>query len=210
MARRWATASPSSRPRRATSRGAWARRARGSTWARRTRWPPPRCVAMSPIRARCLHESRKHPPRLAPGRQHRHRRARARPRDEARHRHHRPALPGEHPPRIRVPSAPGRRDRGRRQLRHRLRPRARTKPARRGLGVAAVIAPSYSGLYFRNAFNLGLLLLTCAEATGLREGDRIAIDIVRPALVAPDGRLLACEPGAGFLMEMVRAGGPPE
>lgn len=75
------------------------------------------------------------------------------------------------------------------------------------LGVAAVIAPSYSGLYFRNAFNLGLLLLTCAEATVLREGDRIAIDIVRPALVAPDGRLLACEPVPGFLMDMVRAGG---
>src|SRR3989338_8190708 len=28
------------------------------------------------------------------------------------------------------------------------------------LGVAAVIAPSFSGLYFRNAFNVGLLLLT--------------------------------------------------
>jgi 3-isopropylmalate/(R)-2-methylmalate dehydratase small subunit len=32
------------------------------------------------------------------------------------------------------------------------------------LGVKAVIAPSYSGLYFRNAFNLGLLLLTCKDA----------------------------------------------
>ncbi|KAB7628526.1 3-isopropylmalate dehydratase, partial [Verminephrobacter sp. Larva24] len=31
--------------------------------------------------------------------------------------------------------------------------------------------------------------------------------IVRPALVAPDGRLLACEPVPGFLMDMVRAGG---
>jgi len=29
------------------------------------------------------------------------------------------------------------------------------------LGIVAVIAPSFSGLYFRNAFNLGLLLLTC-------------------------------------------------
>ena len=32
------------------------------------------------------------------------------------------------------------------------------------LGVRAVIAPSFSGLYFRNAFNLGLLLLTCPRA----------------------------------------------
>lgn len=75
------------------------------------------------------------------------------------------------------------------------------------LGVAAVIAPSYSGLYFRNAFNVGLLLLTCADAETLREGDRIAIDAAAPAVVAPGGARLACEPVPGFLMDMVRAGG---
>lgn len=32
------------------------------------------------------------------------------------------------------------------------------------LGVAAVIAPSFGGLFFRNAFNLGLLLLTCPQS----------------------------------------------
>ncbi|MBO9516118.1 MAG: 3-isopropylmalate dehydratase [Variovorax sp.] len=77
------------------------------------------------------------------------------------------------------------------------------------LGVAAVIAPAYSGLYFRNAFNLGLLLLTCPEAETLREGDRIGLDTgtAPPAVIAPDGRRLACEPVPSFLMEMVRAGG---
>ncbi|MET3373562.1 3-isopropylmalate/(R)-2-methylmalate dehydratase small subunit [Variovorax boronicumulans] len=75
------------------------------------------------------------------------------------------------------------------------------------LGVAAVIAPTYSGLYFRNAFNLGLLLLTCAEAEALNEGDRIALDIAAPAVVSPQGVRLACEPVPGFLMDMVRAGG---
>jgi 3-isopropylmalate/(R)-2-methylmalate dehydratase small subunit len=38
------------------------------------------------------------------------------------------------------------------------------------LGIAAVIAPSYSGLFFRNAFNLGLLLLTCPDAENLQDG----------------------------------------
>ena len=75
------------------------------------------------------------------------------------------------------------------------------------LGVAAVIAPSYSGLYFRNAFNLGLLLLTCAEAETVNEGDRIALDTTVPAVVSPRGARLACEPVPGFLMDMVRAGG---
>ena len=75
------------------------------------------------------------------------------------------------------------------------------------LGVAAVIAPSYSGLYFRNAFNVGLLLLTCAEAEVLKEGDVVGLDVARPAVLAPDGRVLGCEPVPGFLMDMVRAGG---
>lgn len=75
------------------------------------------------------------------------------------------------------------------------------------LGVAAVIAPSYGGLYFRNAFNLGLLLLTCAEAELLQEGARIELDVKAPSITAPDGRVLACEAVPGFLMDMVQAGG---
>ncbi len=76
------------------------------------------------------------------------------------------------------------------------------------LGVAAVIAPSYSGLYFRNAFNLGLLLLTCAQADALAEGDVVILDpdagtVTRPA----DGLQLACDPIPPFLLAMVRAGG---
>ena len=44
------------------------------------------------------------------------------------------------------------------------------------LGVAAVIAPSFSGLYFRNAFNVGLLLLTCEGAEQVGEGESIDVD----------------------------------
>lgn len=75
------------------------------------------------------------------------------------------------------------------------------------LGVAAVIAPSYSGLYFRNAFNLGLLLLTCAQAESLQEGERVELDVETPAVRTTEGRTLACEPVPAFLMDMVRAGG---
>ena len=75
------------------------------------------------------------------------------------------------------------------------------------LGVVAVIAPSFSGLYFRNAFNLGLLLLTCPQAERLMEGDDIAIDWQTPAVISPSGAALACEPIPPFLMDMVRSGG---
>ncbi len=75
------------------------------------------------------------------------------------------------------------------------------------LGVAAVIAPSYSGLYFRNAFNVGLLLLTCAEADALRDGEPVTLDQQARWVQAADGRRLACDPIPDFLLDMVRSGG---
>lgn len=75
------------------------------------------------------------------------------------------------------------------------------------LGVKAVIAPSYSGLYFRNAFNLGLLLLTCPQAELLQEGERVGLDLPGRAVVRAGGERLACEPIPDFLLDMVRAGG---
>lgn len=75
------------------------------------------------------------------------------------------------------------------------------------LGVKAVIAPSYSGLYFRNAFNLGLLLLTCKEAELLEEGEQISLDLNQWAIVRSTGQHLACDPIPDFLVAMVNAGG---
>ena len=81
--------------------------------------------------------------------------------------------------------------------------------ALRHLGVAAVIAPSFSGLFFRNAFNLGLLLLTCPQATALQEGERVQLRLAPagPRVVTANGQQLDCAPIPGFLMDMVQAGG---
>ena len=75
------------------------------------------------------------------------------------------------------------------------------------LGVRAVIAPSFSGLFFRNAFNLGLLLLTCPEAARLREGEHITLDLQALTVTTAQGETLRCEPIPGFLLDMVEAGG---
>ena len=75
------------------------------------------------------------------------------------------------------------------------------------LGVRAVIAPAFSGLYFRNAFNVGLLLLTCAEAEQIEEGELLTIDPRAGHVIRADGRRLACETVPDFLLEMVDAGG---
>jgi 3-isopropylmalate/(R)-2-methylmalate dehydratase small subunit len=75
------------------------------------------------------------------------------------------------------------------------------------LGVAAVVAPSYSGLYFRNAFNVGLLLLTCARAGEIDDGEAIAFDARGGRIVRADGAVLPCDPIPGFLLDIVEAGG---
>ena len=75
------------------------------------------------------------------------------------------------------------------------------------LGVAAVIAPSYAGLYFRNASNVGLLLLTCAHAEAIPDGDALRFDARAASIELADGRVLACDPIPGFLLDMVEAGG---
>ena len=79
--------------------------------------------------------------------------------------------------------------------------------ALRHLGVAAVVAPSYSGLFFRNAFNLGLLLLTCRDCEAIAEGERIAFDARAGTVTQADGTVLRADPIPGFLLEMVEAGG---
>jgi 3-isopropylmalate/(R)-2-methylmalate dehydratase small subunit len=81
------------------------------------------------------------------------------------------------------------------------------------LGVAAVIAPSFGGLFFRNAFNLGLLALVSAQAEDIQEIASASVD--RPALelcaeagyVEQAGRKTMVEPTPNFLLEMVRCGG---
>ena len=75
------------------------------------------------------------------------------------------------------------------------------------LGVAAVVAPSFAGLYFRNAFNVGLLLLACPQSALIAEGERIAVDARGTRVHRADASVLECEPIPGFLLDLVEAGG---
>jgi 3-isopropylmalate/(R)-2-methylmalate dehydratase small subunit len=85
--------------------------------------------------------------------------------------------------------------------------REQAAAALRHLGVSAVIAPSFAGLFFRNAFNLGLLLITCAGARQIAEGERVAFDAHASLLVREGGSVLPTEPIPAFLLDMVEAGG---
>jgi 3-isopropylmalate/(R)-2-methylmalate dehydratase small subunit len=75
------------------------------------------------------------------------------------------------------------------------------------LGIKAVIAPSFSGLFFRNAFNLGLLLLTCRDTSAFKDLQSLGLDLETLTLTAPDGSRIPCDPIPDFLLDMVEAGG---
>jgi 3-isopropylmalate/(R)-2-methylmalate dehydratase small subunit len=76
------------------------------------------------------------------------------------------------------------------------------------LGVSAILAKSFGGIFYRNALNYGLLALTCAEADRIAAGDRLAIDGVKGEIVVErTGERLACEPLPPHLLEMIEDGG---
>ena len=85
------------------------------------------------------------------------------------------------------------------------------------LGIAAVIAPSFGGLFYRNAFNVGLPLLTCSDAEAIADGESVLFDLPRSLVrcvadaagrdLAGRGPLLSCQPIPAFLIELVQAGG---
>ena len=74
------------------------------------------------------------------------------------------------------------------------------------LGVAALVAESFAGLFYRNALNLGLPALVCPRAKDIRDGDTLKIDYEKSVLVTPR-ETLPFEPIPPHLLQMVRDGG---
>lgn len=76
------------------------------------------------------------------------------------------------------------------------------------LGVAAVIAPTFAGIFYRNACNLGLTALRCAEVDRIEAGQRLAVDADTGVIDnLTTGERLACEPLPAHVAAIVRAGG---
>ncbi len=86
--------------------------------------------------------------------------------------------------------------------------REQAPEALKHLGVAALVAESFAGLFYRNAINLGLPAIVCAQAKRIRPGDRLTIDFELGEVADLDiGEKLACEPIPAFLMTLIRDGG---
>jgi 3-isopropylmalate dehydratase small subunit len=81
--------------------------------------------------------------------------------------------------------------------------------ALKAAGVAAVIAPSFARIFYRNAFNIGLPIFEAAEAArALEDGEEVAVDPAagRIRRVAT-GEEFAATPFPAFMQELVAAGG---
>ena len=49
--------------------------------------------------------------------------------------------------------------------------------ALKAAGVAAVVAPSFARIFYRNAFNMGLPIFELPESLEIKEGEEISIDL---------------------------------
>ena len=74
-------------------------------------------------------------------------------------------------------------------------------------GVQAVVAKSFARIFFRNAINLGLPVIQCAEAVdGIRDGDRIDVDYSKGKIITPKGEF-SFPPVPDSVMKILDAGG---
>lgn len=86
--------------------------------------------------------------------------------------------------------------------------REQAPQALKHLGVAALIAESFAGLFYRNALNLGLPALVCPEAKRIRADHRLRVDAESGRIEnLTTGETIACEPIPAHLMQMIRDGG---
>lgn len=86
--------------------------------------------------------------------------------------------------------------------------REQAAEALRALGIAAVVAQSFAGIFYRNAFNLGLPALVCAEAGRIADGDRLGLDLAG-GLLRNDTRdeTLRFRPLPALLLGLIEDGG---
>ncbi|MBU1706875.1 3-isopropylmalate dehydratase small subunit [bacterium] len=77
----------------------------------------------------------------------------------------------------------------------------------REAGVGAVIAKSFSRIYFRNCINIGLLAVTSSEAVdAIQAGDKVTVDFKNGTITAPAGTF-NFPPLPEMILGIVEAGG---
>ena len=80
--------------------------------------------------------------------------------------------------------------------------------ALKGCGVAAVVARSFAGIFFRNSINVGLPFLQLAEIDKIKDGDLLEIDLTGGIIKNLNtGKTYKTETFPEFLEEIIKKGG---
>ena len=80
--------------------------------------------------------------------------------------------------------------------------------ALKAAGVAAVVAPSFARIFYRNAFNMGLPIFELPEALEIKEGQSISIDLDNGVIKNNDtNKEYKFIPIPEFMQELINTGG---
>lgn len=81
--------------------------------------------------------------------------------------------------------------------------------ALKGAGISVVIARSFARIFYRNAFNMGLILLEIGEAADkLKDGDELEIDTDKGVILdKTTGESITCPPVPASMQAILDAGG---
>ena len=76
-------------------------------------------------------------------------------------------------------------------------------------GVRCVIAPSFARIFYRNAINIGLPIVECAEAAAeINAGDEVAVDFASGTITDhPTGKTSHAAPFPEFIEGIIQSGG---
>jgi 3-isopropylmalate/(R)-2-methylmalate dehydratase small subunit len=78
--------------------------------------------------------------------------------------------------------------------------------ALKGAGIRVILAQSFARIFFRNAINVGLLPLVCADTGEIRDGSSIIIE-EHEGKVIVEGKEYTIEPVPEFMYNIVEAAG---
>ena len=80
--------------------------------------------------------------------------------------------------------------------------------ALKGAGIAAVVAESFAGIFFRNSINIGLPFLELKEVDKIKDGDSLEIDLASGIIKnLSKNESYKTQVFPEFLQEIVRQGG---
>ena len=79
----------------------------------------------------------------------------------------------------------------------------------KGAGVSCIVAKSFARIFYRNAINIGLPILTCPEAVAAAvQGDALAVDLEAGLIThSRTGETYRTAPFPPFIMRIIQAGG---